>query len=374
MKETRGFRGMQMRSELGWFSRDEVTFGADDDNGDTIGFCECETDAKTKAFKCYRITDEGGRWDDDSDSEEAELQRDELHSNLCHDRVVFNATLVAAKDVLRHLTSDQDEDREFSDNILLDIDEDYFGVELPWQKLTDLHTSTPYIHLLDAELRKLICAKTGSEETLGNIIMKVLIEQYFKLCYFPSKPSQKTCNMEVRTVATGIYENYIRLAHNIHPRLFCAGSYMQLLVDLHGLVKALNRLEHAQIEAILRLGFCFNESPKSYRFDSDESSGFIVCHGSNEPSQSYTPSFKPTDELYKASKNELQSLLDALPPPKVVTIARSVRDGYTPRQLAPVIELDILSHLTSQEERLGDWRRTFNVTFDPDLLILPNVD
>lgn len=61
IKKLRGESGVVLSFELGYFRRDEVD--AYDEAEEVIGFCDCNRD-KSGQKQCYRITDEGGAWNE----------------------------------------------------------------------------------------------------------------------------------------------------------------------------------------------------------------------------------------------------------------------------------------------------------------------
>ena len=357
--------GVVSSIELGYYRSDELPpsqANSEEDDREVIGFCDCSRE--NDRLRCFRVSEEGGPWNESDDTEEEKSGR-EIDPFHCTGRIRLNATLVTVSDAIKMLAAT--DLGNFKSDILLDIDEDYFGVELPWQKLTDAGIGSFELRYVDAAVRNLICARTGADETQASFDMRAFVEMYLRYCRFSRGAAQSTCASDARDLAATLVDNFVLKSRQEKPDLYCAGNIDQLLVDVLQVVRALNELTREQVVAILHIGFCFSESPKSFGFLSDVEEGFIVCHGANDPPESYTPTFTPSPEQFEADTRQLGELLDLLPPPKVVTIARSVRDGFTPRSLAPTIEEFLIARLTSQDARLRDSRRRFKVAFDSDL-------
>lgn len=88
-----------------------------------------------------------------------------------------------------------------------------------------------------------------------------------------------------------------------------------------------------------------------------------VCHGINTPgmkNQIHEPKVTELDHSTEA----MRTVLDLIPTDgvKLVTIARSNRDGFTPRKLQPKIEEHVL-------RSLRDKFKTCNIIFDPNLML-----
>ena len=133
----------------------------------------------------------------------------------------------------------------------------------------------------------------------------------------------------------------------------------------HKLSAQLYNLPVAHLARILNLGFCLSSSPKSLAFSSDRAQ-FTVCHGLNEPDSDIVFLHTPNETDIELRMRTLRSLIRQLPEkPRLVTLCRSVRDGYTPRSLAGVIEAGIFRIFEDAkiEERFGSWE----VLYDDDL-------
>ena len=75
------------------------------------------------------------------------------------------------------------------------------------------------------------------------------------------------------------------------------------------------------------------------------SSNFTICHGATGPDNSLITQHIPTRREIEQQTLKLQKILTLLPKPKHVTVCRSFRDGYVPKDFFPQIERNILSSI-----------------------------
>jgi hypothetical protein len=114
----------------------------------------------------------------------------------------------------------------------------------------------------------------------------------------------------------------------------------------HSLVTKIATYSIKQIRALQETGFCSHTSTKTFRTD-QSTPRFGICKGSNTPQDTAVLEHTPTlTELATRSvllKGLLKKLTDHSV--KLVTVSRSVRDGYTPRQFFERIEANVLNGL-----------------------------
>ncbi|ESO93755.1 hypothetical protein LOTGIDRAFT_153216 [Lottia gigantea] len=215
------------------------------------------------------------------------------------------------------------------DNIVFDIDEDYYGCEAAILQI--LKAKIPE-EILDEDLEKsvenLFCAGTAKEEMAFDKIHYDLLKEIAT-----QKLSKTQRNLVSKTVD-------IINQRNLTQHL-CVESDFSNHLDYY--IQDLRRLNKNQLKAIAETGICLKSSPRQMYYDHME--GMQYCIGYNRPNDSLVLFFTPSLEQIKARTQQLLTIFKNLPNPRLVTICRSARDGYVPRKYASKIESDILESL-----------------------------
>ena len=245
-------------------------------------------------------------------------------------------------------------------NVILDIDEDFFGCERGGKVLEKTHINWNLVEQFNDLTTAMICPKNVMYEEEGDVLMKDLIVRYIQICEL--KKSQ-SCSIKPEAVLDDIKRPVLETLHK-RPRLFCQNvvTTMAILQEMINLLK-LFTLE--QIEAVVRLGFCLNTTPVTLGFDQGRAE-FTICHGANTVNETLVVLYTPDSvEEVTTRLSMLESTLEHLSDlsPNVVTLCRSIRDGYTPRHLTTQIETGILNFF---RKRHRDIR--YNVWYDSNLL------
>ena len=125
-------------------------------------------------------------------------------------------------------------------------------------------------------------------------------------------------------------------------------------------MEGLVNIPTAQLKAILEIGFCMQTSPRSY---SDP--GFQICHGANPPNSTVVTVHMPGENELRLRLSRLRRLVEAksYPTPSMVTLCRSVRDGYSPVPYFSKIEKSVLSSILNSRAGVR-----YNVVYDKNLL------
>lgn len=126
------------------------------------------------------------------------------------------------------------------------------------------------------------------------------------------------------------------------------------------LVAYLSSMTIEQLGALHFIGFCANTSPRTY-LDYRE---FRVCSGANTPEQSAVIVHATDEKEVRRRTIFLKHMLKNVMKrkPGLITVARSVRDGYTPRELFEQIEESVLRTLNATSDR------PLRVHYDSELL------
>lgn len=347
-----------------WPSWDEETHEADDisqifgngivvtgKNGDRQ-FCDCHfaKDGKTKT-ECQFVNRTLFSRNEDYDGSKIDVKHCDVKQSGIHQEIVdYNAL---NKLVLGQLVAQ-------GDSLLLDIDEDFFGCVLRGQSLVDKNMPWNEVEEIDSLLNELICPQLTAHEELGNRFMQLLLALVVKHCK-SSKEDAVACVDPKTRKGKAFTSEVNRVANSyLNKGIFCETSITEQQKRLEMLLEYFIHLSVEQIRACAELGFCMQTSPRSYH-----ANGFQLCHGANEPNTTIVTTHLPGEnELYLRLKR-LHRMLHAgkYPRPRMVTLCRSVRDGYTPVEYFKNIEKTVIESILSSRDDV-----TFNVTYDVNLL------
>ena len=246
-----------------------------------------------------------------------------------------------------------------SGNIILDIDEDYFGVELAGQSLVDAGMTWDKVELLEHPLRKLFCPRQIAHEAIGNGVMRETIASILRLCRLSLKSDDAMCRVTVAMLQSQVHKTM--LGHwKRYPRMFCAKTTERLYAVLNELTVVLTKFKLRQLRVLREFGFCLETTPASIGFRTSGFGSLVLCHGANTPDDSTVFLHKPSMAEMRTRTSQLRRMLEIIDNrhrPNIVTLCRSVRDGYTPRSLFRSIEsniLDIFQKLPRQYDVVYD--------------------
>ena len=244
-------------------------------------------------------------------------------------------------------------------NVILDIDEDYFGCELGAKVLIDAGVRWKPVLKLSRQIAEFFCPKSIEHESLSNHVMHTVMKAMIKNNSNRLQNLQM-CNaasVKMHSIAKSIIKKFLR----DEPSIFCLDDKTEQDETENDETKN-DKIEHRSVEdrwesvmnslcmfslrefeAVMDLGFCLSMSPASTGFSTQ--GALQVCHGSNIPND--TVVFLHSPEVNEVEGrmthlNEMLRIVDTVNPPKFVTVCRSVRDGYTPREHFTRIESGIV--------------------------------
>ena len=147
------------------------------------------------------------------------------------------------------------------------------------------------------------------------------------------------------------------------PSAICTWSFVYKESLLADILSTLKGLTSDQLLLLVRIGFCVDNSPVTFIPESQGGAPNItICHGATGPDNNLVTYHIPTRQKVERQTLKLQKILSLIPKPKHVTVCRSFRDGYVPKDFFPQIERNILSSI----------RKTFpsytSVHYDTNLL------
>ncbi|XP_067670960.1 uncharacterized protein [Haliotis asinina] len=228
-----------------------------------------------------------------------------------------------------------------SDSVILDIDEDFYACEAVSAPLYDAGMNEDDIDSLSLYIGKILCTDNAKDEMEA--------DRYFQKLLKAVQETLKHCRSGRLGVETcesnhAFTEAVLALMPDmtITRDIMCLpkASTQFMLVNL---VERLKRCSDTQLQHIARIGVCMYASPRSTNFNRNK--GMVLCKGYNGPMSEKVLYHSTNEQEIAASSRNLQKMLTQAFIPKVVTVCRSVRDGYTPRKEFPLIEEGVLSVL-----------------------------
>lgn len=237
-----------------------------------------------------------------------------------------------------------------NENILLDIDEDYYGCTHAVQPLINVNMTMETIKLINSVLEQLICPKSLAHEKMADELLVEVLSLFKKPnhCNKAGKFDSKglfPCKIDARA-KEGMDILTKRLWSSKHGLLACSkrkGTSETMMID--HLLDMFKHMSMGQVRVLGKVGFCLTTTLKSYEPTSD--SAFHICHGANVPGESVVLIHNPVNSEIPLRTKVLRKILHTIEPykPKMTTLCRSVRDGYTPRRLFKQIEHDVVKAL-----------------------------
>lgn len=232
--------------------------------------------------------------------------------------------------------------KEFNKNrpIILDIDEDFFGVHLASQSLLKSGIRMTFIHGLDQLIQILFCPKSYEFEAEIDEWFRLLLNILKSGKFSPSK-NVRSCFSTFECIKGPLMEAYAVLQTK---QQFWACKDIKVEDVFRNLSKMLydGLVTGEQYEAIERIGICLSQAWSTYRNEPL----MHLCLGHNTPEASLVEEFLPNITQMENLIVDFTRILLSLPfIPDLITISRSSRDGYTPRWMQYYIELLIISSL-----------------------------
>ncbi|CAL8106209.1 unnamed protein product [Calicophoron daubneyi] len=223
---------------------------------------------------------------------------------------------------------------ELKTPLILDIDEDFFGVHLPSRNLTDIGFTTEEVAEIGAMVHEIFCPKYPPLEKTIDEWFKRLTQRLINECLPSISGKDLSC---VRALAMEI----LPTLHSNHKTWLCTSDVKHSFLDLMHFI-AEHAMTTEKLNALARTGLCLDSAWSGHLYEPH----MHLCVGHNTVNNSIVPEYVPSHkELVELAANFTRVLM-ALPyQPITVTVCRSSRDGYTPRWLQMRIEAIVLGLL-----------------------------
>lgn len=244
---------------------------------------------------------------------------------------------------------------------LLDVDVDFLYFMSAGESLVRANVSHDVIDDLNSNLCRLLCPSSGDQETAMDRFISEFIDRV---------QSHKLKHKFVSNF-TELYKNGMNFFQKENFRwlpYLCPVTADQTRLFISRFVRSVASLPIPQLAALRRTGFCLNPGRQSIR-DLPEKK-FTVCTGEVFMFNNQGNSVDPLEQ-----RKRLRNFRDIVTevcnfPVKLVTVCRSVRDGFTDRTLETMHEqliIDVLRRRLSNTNVFYDTtmlggKRGFRVT------------
>ncbi|XP_050393491.2 uncharacterized protein LOC126811699 [Patella vulgata] len=248
------------------------------------------------------------------------------------------------------------------DHIILDIDEDYYGCEAAIITLYDVGMTSQQVDDLSTLTQATFCGGNSTQERHFNNLFYDLIQnvKFVNECRVGTSIDKLAFRLnETKRLSEKLYDT---LKNPIFGNSVCKNEKHSLKSIIFTLLKFLCNLSISQLTAISKVGLCLPGSAQTYSFSPDL--GMRLCVGFNRPNNTMVIFHTPTMSEIEIRTANMRSLLKNVPAPSVVTVCRSMRDGYTPVKYFSKIEEDVLNTLLNTYEKIS----FDSIHYDPELL------
>lgn len=129
---------------------------------------------------------------------------------------------------------------------------------------------------------------------------------------------------------------------NVWRPHLCDISKTKKNVHISGIIREFFKLSKIQLSALQKVGFCLSTTYKTFQLLNP--SLFSTCRGANSPNETAVTEHRTNAREVRARARLLSNILQVFreSPPNLVTVCRSIRDGYTPRKYFKDIERLVL--------------------------------
>ncbi|XP_071107215.1 uncharacterized protein [Haliotis cracherodii] len=251
------------------------------------------------------------------------------------------------------------------DSVILDIDEDYYGCEAAVQPLFDVKVTQKMLNWIEFFVGHIFCPTQPSQELEADKFFSNLLDKVIDVKVMcKQRPNVSPLCRDDKAMRKHLFKSVDAIFQTVVDRKLrraLCGSDNLTKVALRGLMKRFSSYSIVQLKAVKENGICFFMTPRTL----DAVQGMRTCDGFNRPNETVVTFHTPTTEEVSFRTSQLRVMLGAAEiQPGVVTVCRSMRDGYTPRKYFHVIEKDVLGVLKDVFQSVDDTA----IFYDPYLL------
>lgn len=238
------------------------------------------------------------------------------------------------------------EAENFRENgVILDIDEDFYACTFASRPLLNAGFTEEELDDLNEITGSIFCPNNVKEEQEADTLLSQMLDEVMT-----SGCLEKKTECQQKDVS--IQNKYFNILQRNSKHLVCGKKQRKegnKEEQLRKLVKTMVSWNPRKVTAIKQVGFCLTTS-KSRGLDMTKAAEFHVCMGANTPNRTLVIEHNTTlPEINKRTLG-LKEIFEAMKPrllPTMVTLCRSSRDGYVPREFQNKIESDIIESLES---------------------------
>ena len=229
--------------------------------------------------------------------------------------------------------------------VILDIDEDYFGVENRTKAFERFGGRAEDISTVDEATGEVFCPKPGGDyENRANEFMLQYIKSILTHCY---SNKHKCTKSKVLDIGEELQE---KLNEKLRTKLFCNKAIGS---EFSKLASKLWSVPKNTLEALLKFKFC-NFGIPALGMDIK----FQTCKGvpNNNEVEYHIPDETEVRDRAARLNSVVSFIFEKYATPGVTTVCRSMRDGYTPLNHFQSIEkyiTDGLKNASGQKNRLN---------------------
>ena len=236
-----------------------------------------------------------------------------------------------------------------NESIVLDIDEDFYGCTYAVEDILNSNITMQRITRLNNLVAGFFCPFNSSQEKESDRFLVDLVAtvRTLRACSIDTHISGTSkCQDILKMNIVDHYSNLLNLLLLTKSVIPCQKVDINIIQLVKDLVAFFSKMRIKQLKAVQATGFCATTSPRT--LDADRRM-FVVCMGANTPDESAVLVHRPSDKEIVRRTIVLRNILEKVmkKKPRLVTVARSVRDGYTPRESFERIEQDIFTALNT---------------------------
>lgn len=227
----------------------------------------------------------------------------------------------------------------------MDIDEDFYACTFASRPLLNAGFTEEELDDLNEITGSIFCPNNVKEEQEADTLLSQLLDEVMTYGCLEKKT-------ECQQKDVSIQNKYFNILQRNSKHLVCGKKQRKegnKEEQLRKLVKTMVSWNPRKVTAIKQVGFCLTTS-KSRGLDMTKAAEFHVCMGANTPNRTLVIEHNTTIPEINKRTLGLKEIFEAMKPrllPTMVTLCRSSRDGYVPREFQNKIESDIIESLES---------------------------